>query len=420
MKSRTAAPLLAALLLGVTACSSGHSTATEDPGPSTDSAGHGEIEGAEEVAEAQLGVLSIDAQGAVTLLDLLDDSSTDLGQVPPPTATHTDGRYLFATTADGIEIVDSGVWTWDHGDHFHYYRSEPGLVGTVPGSGPATIATGPLSTAGGTGVFFPSSGEAVLLDNAALADGEPDELFRLDLRPHAGLIAPLGDGAVVSVPDDSDSVPDGSAAVTAVRRYDADGTPIAGSTERCAAAAGSITTSVGLVVGCADGALLWTEGNDGWEAERVPYPDGAQAPPATEFSAREGRPTVAALAGRRGIWLLDTRERTWELLDTGAPLHQVVAADDEEGHVVALDRSGRVRVYLAGSGRQVAVSRPLLSGAPGKPIPAGVTLVVDDQRAYLNDPAGERVLEIDYADGARVARTLTPAATPDFFAEVGR
>ena len=121
-----------------------------------------------------------------------------------------------------------------------------------------------------------------------------------------------------------------------------------------------------------------------------------------------------ALAERRASWLLDTRERTWDLVRTDAPLAQVSAADDEDGHVVALDRTGRVRVLLAGSGRELAATRPLVD-------PASTTsLVVDDDRAYLNDPQEGRVYEIDYADRARIAREIATPTTPTHLAEVGR
>ncbi|GAA5124509.1 lipoprotein [Alloalcanivorax gelatiniphagus] len=422
MIHRTALPLAVAAL-ALAGCSSdadpaeGQDRAPSSSGASSGSAAeddHGETPGAEEVAEPPLHLMTVDGDGGVGLVDLVDGTEVEVGDVSAPAAATTDGRYLFVTTDDGLEVVDSGMWTWDHGDHFHYYRSAPDLPGTVTGRGAPRVSTGQLSTAGGTGVLFPDSGEAVLLDNGALSDGEVREQWRLDVEPHDGLVAPLGGGAVVTVPDASGSV-------SSVQRYDDEGQVVAGSEERCADARGTITTAVGLVVGCADGALLWTEQDDEWVAERIAYPRRLDAPRAADFRAREGRPTVAALAGDSGIWLLDTRERTWQLLDAGAPLQQVVAADDEDGHVVALDRAGRVRVYLAESGEQVAATEPLLTGdGPGAPALEGVRLVVDDQRAYLNDPGGARVLEIDYADGARIARELATPTDPDFYAEVGR
>ena len=103
--------------------------------------------------------------------------------------------------------MDSGAWTWDHVDHFHYYRGAARNIGRVDGEGTATIATGLLSTAGTTGMFFPNSGEAVLLDNPALSGGTITETLRIKTEPHAGLIAPLGEGAVVTEPDNAEEYP---------------------------------------------------------------------------------------------------------------------------------------------------------------------------------------------------------------------
>ena len=416
MVLRSAAAPLACLLL-LTACSS----QTPDAGSGSSRAeaattddGHGAVAGAEEVAEPQLHLIGLDRTGAVGALDLLTEETAELGTVAPPSAVATDGRYVWATTADGVEVVDSGVWTWNHGDHDHYYRAAPRLLGTVAGEGPVTVSTGPLSTAGGTGLLFPRTGEAVLLDNSALADGALEERFRLTLPPHDGVVAPLGDGAVVSVPD-------AAGAVTHVEVRDADGTVVEGTRTPCAAASGAITTTVGLAVGCAEGALLWTLEEDQPVVEQIPYPARAEAPAATDFSARKHRPTVAGLAGRAGFWLLDTRERSWQLHRTRVPLLRVAAVDDDDEHVVALDRTGRVRVYDGATGRQLATTAPLLAASLRDPdLSDGVTLSVDHGRAYVNAPAEAVVLEIDYADGARVARELTTPSTAHFLAETGR
>ncbi|MBT2474912.1 ABC transporter, partial [Microbacterium sp. ISL-103] len=165
MRSRiTLLALTGTLAVSLVACSSAPvDRASSD---SSDDA-HGAVAGAEEVAEPQLGLTSIDADGAVTHLDLLDESVTDIGEVSSPSALTTDGRYLFAQTDDGIDIVDSGVWTWDHVDHFHYYRADPAVLGSVPGDGTAAVATTNLSTTGGTGISFAGSGDAVPPDPQA-------------------------------------------------------------------------------------------------------------------------------------------------------------------------------------------------------------------------------------------------------------
>lgn len=387
------------LLAALAGCSSTAGQGAASAAPEEPSAGHGAITGAAEVAEPPLQLVSINAQGAVGSLDLLDGSEAELGAIEAPRSTATDGRYVFAETDGAVTVIDSGVWTWDHVDHFHYYRSEPSILGEVPGEGPVSVSTGALSTAGATGLFFAGSGEAVLLDNAELSRGRIVETLRVRTGAPNGVIAPLGDGALVSDADGG------------LAFHDAAGGPVPGAP--CTAPSGSITTRAGLVVGCEEGAVVARIERDEPVFETIPYPVGATAERAMSFDARKGRPTVAAVAGDRGFWLLDVRERAWQLIDTPVPLARVVASDDADGSVVALDESGRVHVYGA-SGEERAATAPLVEVA------AGVTLSVDAQRAYLNDPAAGVVHEIAYADGARIARTLATPTVPTFFAEVGR
>ncbi|MFN3599999.1 MAG: ABC transporter [Dietzia sp.] len=421
---RTIAPLVV-VALSLAGCAdgtggpdpetSGAGPTVEDSSSESDAgAGHGEITGAEEVAEPQLHLVSIDADGAIGMMNLLDGTLSEPGSIAPPSAVTSDGRYLFAETANGVEIVDSGVWTWDHVDHFHYYRTSPSVLGTVAGEGPAIVVTSGNATTGGTGLFFPESGESVLLSNEALSKGRIDEVFRLDSTPHEGLTAPLGGGALVTSADESGEASE-------ARFHNADGAPVDGATASCPEAEGAITTRIGVVVGCADGALLATWDGDEPHVEHIPYPDGSTAPRATDFRGRKGRPAVAALAGDQGFWLLDTRAREWRFVPTVAPLVQVSAASDDDSHVVAVDRQGRIRVYDGEAGTEIAATDPLLADAVATPeTAAGIELTVDRERAYVNDPVAGVVHEIDYRGDARVARTLETPTAPDFVAETGR
>lgn len=415
MTIRTPQAVLAALiLLALAGCSSPpapqpESSASAQPGPGEP--GHGEIAGAAQVAEPQLHLVAIDAAGKASMLDLLNGTEVQLGAVPPPDNVTSDGRHVFAANTNGVEIIDSGVWTWDHVDHFHYYRGEPAALGTVAGEGTATVATGLLSTAGTTGMFFPSSGSAVLVDNAALADGTISETLRLEVEPHAGIIAPLGDGAVVTEADES-----GTAA--RLRAIDANGKE--STTADCPAAAGTITTRVGLVVGCADGAVIATGDGATPILEHVPYPAGAAAP-ATTFDARKGRPTVAGLGKDAGVWLLNTRERKWDWLPTATPVLAAAAVDDDAGHVVVVGTDGTVQVYEEGTRERMATTKPLMPKTLASPELAGkVELTVDGGRAYVSAPAEGVVFEIDFADGARIARTLELLTQPVHLVETGR
>lgn len=415
MKPRLPTALSVLVLIALSACSS---TTPPAPVPSSSAdlsgPGHGAISGAVEVAEPQLHLVTIDHTGDVGMLNLLENGETKIGTIASPSAAATDGRYVFAGTPKGTEIIDSGVWTWDHGDHFHYYRAAPAVLGTVLGRGTATVSTGMLSTAGGTGLFFPESGDAVLLDNAALSKGEIRERFRVQLPAHEGVAVPLGEGAVVTTPD-------AAGRPAALQYYDGGGKALEGARADCPEARGSIVTRVAGVVGCSDGAVLITLQGETPSLEKVPYPEGTSASPAVKFDARKGRPTVAGVGSSPGVWLLNTRQRAWQWMPTAVPMLRAAAVDDQKGHVVTLDAEGRVHVYVAKTGAEVGGTEPLLPKALSASSSLdAVSLTVDAQRAYLNAPAEGRVYEIDFADGARIARTLSPSVHPAFVAETGR
>ncbi|MCP2636288.1 ABC transporter [Microbacterium sp. HD4P20] len=411
-RSAVSLPLAGLLLVTLAGCAGASAAAPATPtGEGGDGDGHGNIQGAAEVSEPPLGLTTIDPDGGVLHLDLLDESVADLGRVPSPSQVAGDGRYLFATGPDGVTVVDSGRWTWDHVDHFHYYRAEPRIVGEVPGAGPATVATTNSSTTGGTGIYFAESGDAVLLDTEALSKGEIVEKFRVETTPHDGLVVPVGSFALVTEPR--------GGVVSTVAVYDESAMPVRGATAECPDARGTITTRVGAVIGCGDGALLATVEDGEVAIEHIPYPAGTTAARATAFANREGRPTVAALAGDDGIWLLDTRARSWTLRPAPAPLVQVTAVDNKAEHVLALTTDGRVLVLDGTTGALLAETAPLvaesLSGGVGAP-----ALIADEQRAYLNGPAEQRLYEIDFADAARVARVFDTDVAPTFLVETGR
>jgi len=397
-RSLIAAAAALTLLTGCAAQAPADQPATSaDPTPETEASsetGHGARAGAEEIGEPQNAVLTVSESGEASLIDLVSEEETAIGQVGSPEALASDGRYGFVTTASGVDIVDGGAWSWDHGDHFHFYRTTPSVRGSVEGSGPVSITPPQLSTQGATGMFF-ADGTAVALDMAALDEGEVSEWFRIDTGEDSGVVAPAGDLAIV-------------AAGSEARVYDASGEP-QGDAVACEDPEGAIATRVGTVIGCADGALLATSDGASVSLEMIEAPEGPER--ATAFAGRKGRPTVSALSGENGFWLLDTRAKAWTHVEVDATLRAVVAADDNDGNVLAIDDQGVLHVY-GPDGSERGATGPIADDAS--------TLVVDIQRAYLTAPASGVVYEIDYRDGARVARELTPAEGLAVGTEVGR
>lgn len=374
---------------------------TESP-PDGSSDGHGEISGAHELAEPALHLATVDEAGRVHHLDLLDEETSVLAEIEPIDDLVSDGRYLFGVRSGSVTIIDSGVWTWSHIDHFHYYEAPSRVIGEVEGAGLATVVTGE------TGIGIRFDDEAVLVETASLADGEIVEQFRVPVDAPTGFVVPLAEGAVMTEADSS-------GAVSALRIVGEDGA--AGDAIACVNASGTITTVVGVVIGCDDGAALAVGGQpDEWE--RIPYPEDAAAQ-ADAFDSRKARPSVAALAGDEGVWLLDTRARTWTFQDVGEKVVRAASIDDDAERVLVLAADGSVLV-LAG-GEIVARTAPLVAASlADSDLAAGVSFVVDRDRAYLNGPAENMTWEIDAADDARVARVFEMSAAPLHLAGTGR
>ncbi|MFL0358543.1 hypothetical protein [Curtobacterium flaccumfaciens] len=384
--------LATGLALAVTACSTDPPSADSSTGTARP---HGYVAGASESQEPQVRLLAVSATGATALHDLLTEETTELEDVDAPEHSAADGRFLVTSDADRTTIVDGGSWTVDHGDHTHYYAAEPRVVGTIDGGGRVAVHSSETMTT----ITWPDRAEAVVLDREALGQGEVDETARID----ASVLLPMGEQLVAT---DGDTV--------RVLDQDGEATAADAAEQACTDPAGGIVTRAGAVVGCADGAVVV---DDAGETSFVDLPDGAERP--TAFAARAGRPTVAGLAGATGFWLLDVRQGSWRLVPTDRPLRAVVAVDDEAEHVVGVDDSGRVVVVTAATGK-VATTEPLIDARAGDtgtdPAPL---LQLDAQRAYLADPADGTVHEIDFADGARVARTIELPVAPVAFAEVG-
>lgn len=392
---------------------SGCAAPTRESAPTPSGDTYGSVEGAVELSEAQLSLVSGSSDGALTVLDLVSEVESEFLQ---PTESNVvdvtgDGRFLFRveqTDAEtSVQVVNSGVWTVEHGDHFHYHRTDPRTIGSVTGTGPAVVHTADRRTA----ITFPESGEVVVLAHDDLEEGSIGTPERMSIKPHTGALAlPFGGALLVTAPDEV-----GSPSTVEVITADGDA-PLA--TTPCADATSATLTRVGAVFTCAIGAVLATVSDGEITLEAIPYPAGVDAPPATSLQGRAGRPSVAGIAGAMGAWRLDTRTREWVFLPRDTPLLTVSAVSDDANLTVAVDSTGRILVFDA-TGATLAVTEPVLAESVANPLAKShVRLIVDAQRAYVSDPAQNRVLEIDYRDNARIARTFT-VSDATFLEQVG-
>ncbi|WP_328393009.1 zinc ABC transporter permease AztB [Nocardia sp. NBC_00416] len=379
------ATVTALLLVPVAACGA-------NPADPPEPAPHGYIAGAEESASAQPRlVLAERSTGAVRVLDLVTEQIISPDPVPGVTRIADDGRYAYLAANDTTTILDSGSWVVDHGDHVHYYRAQSRTVGALSGE----VRTAHSDTAVTAAVM--RDGSTALADRAALDEGTvvPGPVADGPALPYGGqlLVADPGAGKVQV-------------------RSRAD-TPALTLEPSCPKPGGQTVTRRGAVFSCADGALVVTERDDSFTAEKLPYPAGTTGS-ADRFFHRRGSDVLVTVRDSR-VLVLDIGRRVWRTIATGR-----VAAASTAGAgtaVLALDTAGVLHAHDLETGAETAQRRVL--PAPVNPA-APPVLLVDADRAYINDPATRQVYEIDYADGLRVARTFPLDITPDLMVETGR
>ncbi|GHA78514.1 lipoprotein [Streptomyces tendae] len=410
VRSRTG-PLIPALLSAalLTAGCAGQEDAESGPeNPSSSATPHGYVEGATEAAEQQSRLLLGDpGTGDTRVLDLITGKIHDTARRAGVTELTTDGRFGYFHGAEGTHVLDSGAWMVDHGDHVHYYRAKIQEVGELPG-GPGTSIR---SDAGAT-VVTAADGKADVHSRADLEKGTLGTPARLP-GTYAGPVVPYAEH-LIALTRDGD-------APAKVAVLDRSGKRVAAPESECEDPQGDAVTRRGVVLGCADGALLVREDDGTFTAEKIAYgEDVPKKERAARFRHRPDSSTLTAAAGGNAVWVLDVTKRAWTRVETGP----VVAANTagEGSPLLVLETDGALHGYDMSTGEETAVTEPLLTDVPEAATgeaPAPV-IEVDRSRAYLNDPAGRRVYEIDYNDALRVARTFDLDVRPSLMAETGR
>lgn len=403
-----ASATLVAVALVATGCA-GQDADASAPRPTPSSgAPHGHVEGAQERAEQQSRLVLHDpGTGASRVLDLITGEVHEVSRTTGTAHLTTDGRFGYFHTAGGTHVLDSGAWMVDHGDHVHYYRARIRDVGRLP-AGPGARIRSDATVTAVTG----ADGRARIYRRAELEKAKIGSPRTLP-GTHAEAVVPYAEHLLSLTDDGKDS------AKLAV--YDREGRRVASPDARCEDPRGDAVTRRGVVLGCADGALLVREDDGTFTAEKIPY--GGDVPEkerATAFRHRPGSDTLTASAGDRAVWVLDVTERTWTRVKAGP----VVSANTAgEGSVlIVLQTDGSLHGYDIATGRHVSQTRPLLTGALRADTDgnAGPVIEADRSRAYLNDPKGKRVYEIDYNDNLRIARTFDLDIEPALMVETGR
>ncbi|POG47529.1 hypothetical protein BV881_10990 [Streptomyces sp. ZL-24] len=400
----SAALVLTALL--TTSCAGKEPNATRSEAKPPSSTPHGYVEGAQETAEQQSRLLLNDpGSGNTRVLDLVTGKVHRTTQVKDAVRLGMDGRFGYLQAADGTHVLDSGAWMVDHGDHVHYYSAATRDVGEIPAGSQARIRSDVAVTA-----VTDENGRTVLYDRGKLEKGKIATSRTLG-GTYVGAVVPYEEHLLAFA---------NQGGTTELVVLDRKGERVASPDVACEAPGGDGVTRRGVILGCADGALLVRAQDGAFTAEKIPY--GKHVPEeerATSFRHRPGSDTLTALAGGDAVWVLDVAERNWKRVETGP----VVAANTagEGSPLLVLETDGSVHGYDIATGRQTARTKPLLTaGKRDDSASSAPVIEVDRSRAYVNDPEGKKVFEIDYNDGLRIARTFDLDVKPVLMAETGR
>ncbi|MGE6737658.1 hypothetical protein, partial [Streptomyces sp. NPDC059900] len=285
----SAALVLTALL--ATSCSGQKSNDAQPAANSSSATPHGYVEGAQEAAEQQSRLLLNDPDsGSSRVLDLITGKVHDTARVKGADRLTTDGRFGYLHTSGKTHVLDSGAWMVDHGDHVHYYRAAIRDVGELP-AGRSQVRSDKVVTAASD-----KDGRTVLYDRSKLEKGKIASSRTL-AGTYSGAVVPYEEHLLAFA---------GEGGTTKLAVLDRKGKRVASPDARCEEPRGDAVTRRGLVLGCADGALLVRQEDGAFTAEKIPY--GKEVPAgerAASFRQRPGSDTLTAPAGDEAVWVLD-------------------------------------------------------------------------------------------------------------------
>jgi hypothetical protein len=373
--------------------------------------------GATEVSSPVRRLAITDADAARLVLVDLDDEGAETEVDLPATASFAsavseDGRLLLLAHEGAVTIVDGGSWSTAHADHFHHFVDEPAVIGTVDGERPTHL----ISHGGTAALWFDGLGEAVLFDEAELAEGHFHEEARVPTAaPHHGFAIPHGDHVVITAPPEPGrEMPD--LVVLADRSGAIE------SEHDCVQTHGETSWSTGAAAACGDGVLVLRVDGDEWVETRVAYPEVDDADPYGYGDARawvldsfDDGAGLAAPFGERHVLVVDLTSGEVSAVDMGAPVEIFgVTVHEPSGLLVVLTTDGALQLVDPVAGEVVDRVEVMEPTTDDEGVPYRM-LVVSGDDIFVSDPQGAAVAELTLVDdGLVVGHVHDLGFTPAF------
>lgn len=260
-----------------------------------------------------------------------------------------DGRHFFLTEGESFRLIDGGSWGAPHGDHNHYYTTDPLLTDiTVDGPEPGHV----VAHDGVGALFFDGNGEIHSYDLSSLdAEAEIEAETAETEEAHHGVAVVNADGSRF------ETLADRSGA----RFLDADGEEVARD-EECPGVHGEAALpDHTIAVGCEDGVLLF-EGEEFTKIE-----SGEEYSRIGNLFPHEDSPVLL------GDYNLD---------EDGGPMDEVALVNSETEEIVLADIDANYNF------------RSLARGPEGE----ALVLAEDGQLHVIDEETGEHIDHLQVMD----------------------
>lgn len=333
--------------------------------------------------------LAVATETGVKILDanLKEVASFDL-PARPTLSTLGDHRHIAAvlTRNNEVEIIDGGSWSVAHGDHFHYYTTEPSKA-EQPLQGAKPIHVVSNANSGTSAVFFDDDAEGRILDAETLEQGKFDAAQHIKAKePHHGVVVPLANDQVLVSQK-------GTELADTITLLNADGKEV--ETFECTGMHGEDVHANDAIFGCSDGVL---EVQDG-KATKIPAPDASGERVGGITYNHDGS---AALGDWGTESLLLVRDDKATVVPTPAAYGNRISLPD--GGFAYLDTKGTLHILDDHAVEQQSIpvigewTKPKGHGGVEPSIAAASN--EDDTLVWVSDPKNNAVYQVNLKDGS--------------------
>lgn len=423
-KTHATIGVLAAASLLLAACSTDSDPASGDAGSTGDATASSSDTAAPAVTTATTAAdasesrspqprLAISHDGGVMVLSAGDlkkgDAPAVLAELPAEGYLRLnkagDGRHIFVSSDKAFRALDLGSYSKPHGDHSHYYAGDPLFTGfEVAAKKPGHVVAGD----GKAVLFDDETGDVTTLRLTGM-----DAVDHFRVPAHHGIAVLDEDGTyMVTIADDEGKR-------TGVAQVDAEGTELT-RFEQCPGAHGAEESAAGIFVGCADGGLIYRDG----EVTKVTSPDdygriGNQAgSPESKYVLGDYKSDKKAAEDKElerpeKVSIIDAETGELRLVDLGTSYTFRSLGMNDDGLAVVLGTDGKLHLIDAAKAKVVKTIDVVDAWEESEewqdPRPA---LAVVGDVAYVTDPATKKVHVVDLTGAAPTLSAELPE-TPD-------